>query len=182
MSYRRFRTSFCLLLLAGCGAIPGCRDPEQEYWHYRLGEVRGAVDYISRDHHFSLFDEIQLRELLGEPDVKTGVEELKQLVSTGKVTPENVLEDLRRAYFLYMESESKPPGRRNSDEGEDKGFGLCEVWIYDESRHFDKPLYCPGMRSSFSATVFLIRDGKAVGTRAFSAWKFAAPLASGDSN
>ena len=156
-----------VLLVFGVGCAEHTADPRQIAWHDHLAL---ASNKTSDAHATGRALPVQtLIDGCGQPDVKTTVNEIRDVLSASGV-PIADRADLKTLYFAYRLFKNLGADETAGWES-DEGFLKTPAWIYDERKHFGAPL--PDS-SGFDSYVFLISDGEVIGSSviiASPAWK-----------
>lgn len=156
------RTWLGLTLFLHASIICGCRDTSlQAQWNREIAFVAAAVSDLGKSSPGDCLSGSQLVTFLREPDYKLRIDELVPLLPEGR--QEHVVNRLREAY-------AEPAGL-TVDQAGPEPLADCQLWVYDESRRFEKPMssfWCGDF--GFSATIFIMREGKALVARSFAFW------------
>jgi hypothetical protein len=111
----------------------------------------------------------QLQALLGLPDLAGRPEEVVEAIVPEKVAPGSALRDMylayrkwKRGWYIHSGPLPGPDDWRQSSE-----FSRCDIWVYDESRHFARPYDCSLLsgHANFMAVMYFIEKGKVLGVR-----------------
>ena len=118
--------------------IGGCAAPGQVSWHDKVYFVVHGVSEIEQSGAARLREDLLLA-MLGQPDFKDSVRGFSKLLVVG--SRDSI--DYRQAIMTRIWQ-----GYRRQTGGKaalltwsgDSGFLQSQVWLYDERRHFDRPL------------------------------------------
>lgn len=158
-------TGLMLTLVVLPPLMIGCAQPGQESWHYKLAALVDAVAEVSRKSIAPLTAE-QLSAILGAPDLAQPARQFAFML------PENppgspgyrsgVMNKLWRSYRLKAGRDREASGWQAPG-----ALDKCEVWLYDERKHFAKPLP-HGL--GFQAYYFIVRDSKVMDAGIIMPW------------
>jgi len=115
----------------------------------------------------------ELTDELGNPDSIIGPQELYGILSDKDASyADMVLRKLWEAYQRVTPDVSLDVGMQGNARWQDcSAFKSGVLWIYDESKHFDKPIVWGwNTRTGFTSIVFYIEEQHVLYTLGFSWW------------
>ena len=158
-----------------CCLLGACNNQvrrSQELWNQRMHHTIHAVDNLL-SHGSLMVPEKQLIALAGlEPDWRIKATRFAELYIENDPSQKRAMRDVWTAYCIRTRS----PCESDCDD-EDYGWKHCEafkrttLWVYDESKHFTKPLgsndlleciFCA--KPCFLVAFFFVRDGNVIGS------------------
>jgi len=166
------KVSLCVtaLLMGGLSA-GGCTNghTNQRSWHDRLRFATHAVDASTR-RAGCLFTDKQLYVMAERPDYRLLPDDLEDRLITDPAHREHIMGELLKEYQTYA---LRPANRVHASESGvpegSTGFANCWLWMYDESRHFDRPL--PSSEwAGFHCICFYVQQGRVIGATSFAYW------------
>jgi hypothetical protein len=146
---------------------------QQEVWHddmrrgaFAVGicEARGAPFIVDK----------QLVALVGEPDYKLYPEELELMMAADDSYKEHTMKRLYEAYCIIQKDRSDLNNDcKASNWRESESFKRCTLWLYDETKHFSKPLpYCSFCADEgFACKFFFLEGSSVIGAAGEHRWK-----------
>lgn len=168
--YVRHMCGVTLFVATWC--VSGCTNDHtnQRMWANRLNFAIHAVDESTK-HKGWLFTNAQLCAMAELPDYQLPAKELEDFLVPEPTYRAEVMEKLLKVHQKYA---LRPANRDRISESNTPGisddFAGCWLWLYDESRHFDRPL--PGTEwSGLHCIVFFIQGEKVVGVIPVGGWQ-----------
>ena len=161
-------TLVCILVAFSYGCVPA----EQEAWRQDVARVAAEVDWTVRDHPELPFRAWRLEDALGIPDFKGSSKELANTLSADD-RKDDRMASLLRSFDRYTTGDYAQEWEGTSRAWtESDTFMACQVWVYDESRRFDRPvdhcLLCSDF--GFMAVAFLVDEDRVIGVTTFNFW------------
>ena len=172
--------AYCCFMLLALFCFSGCYDsPEilnQKFFREGLSRATDIVSNFHYDNAQSLSKE-QLISLVGEPDFKVRPLDFEVLVDSNiaimktLTSREYIMSELWSDYLRYKPKKGPYATVRQKDEWRNSvEFANCMLWVYDESKHFRKPLpkelFCC-LKPGFITYVFFIENSFCIGYSPF---------------
>jgi hypothetical protein len=153
-------------------ATVGCINPAQEAWGRDMAFVGSVAQVLVRGRTAPL-DERQLAAIVGVPDYRMTVLEFERLKVASPTWRDKARDALREQHDYFVARRSSPDHQRIPTT-RDPGFGGWMLFVYDESLRFPQPIRYPpfsmGFSSGYHAYLFLVYDGKVIGSTACLFW------------
>ena len=158
-----------------CCLLGGCNNQvkrNQELWNQRMDRAIIAVDDLVSYGSPAISEEGVIALAGREPDWKIKATRFAELYSENDPSKKRAMRDVWTAYCIRVHN----PCECHCDDG-DYGWRECEafkritLWVYDESKHFRKPLgsndlleciFCA--KPCFLSAFFFVTDGKVIGS------------------
>ncbi len=170
VKYFNSRIFYCLISLTFL-CLDGCYDSpqisKQKIWNEKL-DTAAKVTNIFRYDNVPLLSTEQLISLVGQPDYKVKPSEFETLLNPNIDVSirEYTMNEIWRMYLVFKKNPLlKKDKWQNSAE-----FTDCILWIYDESKHFQKPLpkeFFAGLKPGFNTNIFFFENSNCLGYKHF---------------
>lgn len=163
-----------------CFLFQGCylfQDPRQKNWHNEIGLASSKVIKATVKRVPFIVDR-QLVALIGEPDFKLSPFELQELLIEDEPYRKRIMNEVWSDYCLAKRDVAQrevagsdyAPGTDNWKESEE--FNKCSLWLYDETKHFSKPMVWGwGVSEGFVCRIFFVEESNVVGGCPVIFWK-----------
>ena len=169
-----------VILIVACFILQGCycfQDPRQKDWHKEIGLASSTVIKATIKNVPFIVDK-QLVAFIGEPDFKLTPLDLQDLLIEDGTYRKKKMNEIWSDYLLAKRDVAQrdvngsdyDPGTDNWKECEE--FNKCSLWLYDETRHFSKPMvWCWGYNTGFTCCVFFVERSNVIGANWVIFWK-----------
>lgn len=172
--FTNFTLILLFFLLQGCYVF---QDPRQKDWHSEIIRASLAVKRATVKNAPFIVDK-QLVAFIGEPDFKLSPFELQELLIEDLTYRETIMNHVWSGYRLAKRDVAQrdvngsdyDPGTDNWKECEE--FKKCSLWLYDETRHFSRPMVWGwGVNTGFTCCVFFVEKSNVIGDCPVVFWK-----------
>jgi hypothetical protein len=169
-----------VIVVAACFLFQGCyhfQDPRQKNWHDEILRASLAVNRATVKKSAFIVDK-QLVDFIGEPDFKLSPFELQELLIEDEPYRKKVMDHVRYSYCLakrdvaLREAAGSHYAPVTNNWKECAEFNKCSLWLYDETRHFSKPMvWGLGYNEGFLCKIFFVERSNVIGDSSVIFWK-----------
>jgi hypothetical protein len=153
---------FAVLMTLGLAGCESGGPGGHQQWHHQVARAAQASDQQSA--RGSMVSVEDLQAMAGPPDYRMRLGQLQQRMPGSDTYRSRVTGQLALGY------EDTRQAAARSAPGPLPELEQCMLWIYDESRHFSKPMD-RNQRSGYYATVFYVFRNAVLGSETLIMWQ-----------
>lgn len=171
-----------IMLVGVCFFLQGCyvfQDSRQKDWHHKIMRASSEVTRVA-DKRAPFITDKQLVALIGEPDLKVRPLELEKLLVWDDSYRKRIMKEVWSDYCQDKRNQSSFQRAPEHDDWKDcEEFKKCSLWLYDESRHFNRPMVWGwGTSAGFMCDFFFVEGHNVIGATLVGFWRPLRPLPS----